>query len=151
MLKVSCEEVRHAPAEAVATRPELGAHVAGCPRCRDALSLRLERAFLHRLFAPLRALGTSWGLAEDDALIAEAEEGPFRVALYVRPRGPELWALSVVVSPPIHAMAVLDFGEHVFRAPFDPSGLAIVKAVPVELLVGAEGPHLQVHIESYAA
>jgi hypothetical protein len=150
-MKVSCEEVRRASAEAAASRPELSAHVADCARCRDALALRLDRMFLHRLFAPLRALGASWGLAEDDSLIAEAEEGPFRVALYVRPRGPELWALSVVVSPPVRAIAVLDFGEQVFRAPFDQSGFAIVKAVPVELLVGAEGPPLQLHIESYAA
>jgi hypothetical protein len=151
MLKVSCEEVRRSRAEDVASRPELSAHVAVCPHCRDALALHLDREFLHRLFAPLAALGTAWGLAEDASLIAEAEEGPFRVALYVRPRGPELWALSVVISPPVHAMAVLRFGQRIFRAPFDQSGTATVAAVPVELLVGANGPPLLVNIESYVA
>jgi hypothetical protein len=150
MPKVSCEDVRRSRGEDPAAIPALSAHVAECPRCRDALALRLDREFLQRLLAPLVALGAAWGLAEDASLIAEAEEGPFRVALYVRPRGPELWALSVVISPPVHAIAVLRFGQRTFRAPFDQSGTATVAAVPVELIVGAKGPPLRVTIESYA-
>ncbi len=114
-------------------------------------TLHLERSFLYHLFAPQAALGTAWGLSEYDSLIAEAVQGDYRVALYARPLGPELWALSVVVSPPVRAMAVLNFGQRIYRAPFDQEGTATVKAVPVELLVGSKGPPLQVHIEAYAA
>jgi hypothetical protein len=88
------------------------------------------------LRAALEALGQPMGLHDDDTLIAEACNGDYRVSLYVRPRGPDLWALSVVISPVVPAVAVLNFENMVYRAPFDHKGIATVGALPVELIVG---------------
>lgn len=76
------------------------------------------------------------GLHDDDLLLAEERDGAYYVALYGRPRGPELWALSVVISPIVRAMAVLSFESISYRAPFDHAGVATIAALPVELIIG---------------
>lgn len=109
--------------------------------------LSLPRAFLHSAFTPQVALGAAWGEADELTLVAEEKAGAYRVALYAHAGGPDSWALSVVVYPPVRARAVLRFGDDVFHAPFDWSGTATVAAVPATLLTGRGGPPLEVSIE----
>jgi hypothetical protein len=99
-------------------------------------SVRIPCVLIGGLLATLEALGQPMGLHDDDLLLAEERDGPYHVALYGRPRGTELWALSVVVSPIVHAIAVLSFETISYRAPFDQAGVATVAALPVELIIG---------------
>jgi hypothetical protein len=113
-------------------------------------ALRLARDFLHQVFAPQLALGAAWG-EDEPLLLAEEADGIYRVALYARNGAPGFWSLSVVVSPPVRAQAVLRFGKKAFRAPFDYSGTATIPAVPETLLIEGLGPPLEVRIEPDAA
>jgi hypothetical protein len=99
-------------------------------------TLRIPCAIIGGLHATLEALGQPMGLNDDDLLLAEEREGPYHVALYGRPRGPEIWALSVVISPIVRAMAVLSFESISYKAPFDQAGVATVATLPVELIIG---------------
>lgn len=108
--------------------------------------LRLTRDFLHQVFAPYVALGATWG-DDEPMLLAEEADGIYRIALYARSGEPGFWVMSVVVSPPVRAQAVLRFGKRAFRAPFDYSGTATLPAVPAALLIEGLGPPLEVRIE----
>lgn len=110
-------------------------------------SLYFERPFLRSFFAPLNDLGSPWGHEYDPMLVAEEADGIYRVALYARPDDPDNWELSVVVSPPVRARAVLRFGKREYCASFDPEGTATVNGVPATYLTDGIGPPLEVRIE----
>jgi hypothetical protein len=114
-------------------------------------ALRIPCTLIAGLRVALEALGQPMGLHDDDTLVAEESNGYYRVALYVRPRGPEIWALSVVISPALPAVAVLNFENAIYRAPFDQTGIATVGTLPVELIVGLPPRTLSVTIEPLAA
>jgi hypothetical protein len=111
--------------------------------------LRLARDFLHALFGPHLALGNAWGPGDDAPLIAEAAADGYHISVHVRVATTDGWDVIVLVAPPMTGQALLTCGELMLRATLNERGEGLIRAVPLELLAGAEGPELLVAIEPH--
>jgi hypothetical protein len=107
--------------------------------------LRLTRQFLNQALPPLAvARGDAYG----PMVLSEGEAGAghsFR--LRVQAQLDATWLVEVIVTPPTKGWLVLTLGGAVYRAHFDPHGMAVVADVPAALLAAADGPDLAVGIE----
>ena len=164
-------ERAHGPAAAARRYPHVWWHLWTCPECAElyqataglldaeavglisppprllpVTSVRLDRSFLHQVFAPQAALGSAWSDAADPMLVAEEDLPGCRIAVQVLQTAPALWALDILVDPPVAGSVLVSLGALSYRAPLR-DGAARVSDIPAEQLVGGEGPDLLISIE----
>jgi hypothetical protein len=108
--------------------------------------LRLTRQFLN-LALPAPSMAVARGSGDGPLVISEGPApGGARFVLSVESQRKGNWKIAVRVTPAPAGQLVLTLGAAVFRARFDPSGLAIVSDVPAALLTAVNGPDMVVDI-----
>lgn len=121
------------------------------PRLMPALPLlppiRLERSFLHAVFAPQFSLGARWHEGDDPLVLAERSLPQHHLLLNVRQQGQDQWELELVVEPPVSGQIVLRFGDLQYRAMLNDGRTAVISALPLSLLADRHGPDMLICFE----
>jgi len=118
------------------------------PRHQQIGQIRLPRALLQRTLAVPSLLGMARGADEDETVLATEDWPGCQITLSVRRQDDGSWTGSVTAEPPVSGRIVLTLGTSVFTASFDPSGIAVVAAIPRQLLIAPESPAMTLSMEA---
>jgi hypothetical protein len=120
------------------------------PRGQAMRLFSLSRQLLNAsLQSPLLHSTNLRGEEDSESIIAEREVGDgLHVNLSVLAQADGDWRITVMTNPPAEGWLVLKLGITIFRSQFKPSGIAVISAVPDNLLREDDGPDLEVAIES---
>lgn len=117
------------------------------PLTRLIRSVKLPRPVIFRALVPIAGAQLSGG-TPSDALIHDDEDANYELRTTVQKRH-GAWHVLVQIDPPISGDAVIQFGSDTFRAAFDHAGAAQIGPIPAELLLAADGPDLDLRIETH--
>lgn len=110
--------------------------------------LRLPRHLLHHALASsvVTQLAVRSG-ASQSYILAEQDESDSHLTISVQLQVNGEWRVDVVHEPAPVGSLVLTFGTHHFQTRFNAQGRAVIHNIPSALLIGSEGPDLEVDID----
>ncbi len=118
------------------------------PRPAPMPTIRLDRHFLHAVFAQHLYLGREWSESSDALFLTEHRLSDCQVTIHVIQQGEQSWDLTIRVEPPLQGDIRVDIGDQHYRAKLVDGQNAHIRGIPSSLLADKNGPDLLISPEA---